>query len=90
MLNECTNCGSNDLEIKDGYQICKFCGTKYIIPKEKVQDNSKIELSEDILRLFKKIEENPEKADRYARLILEIDPSNIEAKKYIKSTSFWW
>ena len=45
--------------------------------------NSSIALEEDIAVLLKKCREDPKNARKYANLVLDIDPGNAEAKKYL-------
>lgn len=86
----CESCGSNDLYEENGYRICKYCGTKHLILQEdRPAKHSAIELNNDVSRLLQKCKDDPANASKYARLILEIDPYNNEAKGYLnKQTSF--
>ena len=80
----CTNCGSNEFEIKNGLRICRYCGTGFQIPKDEIQrKSSTIALRDDIARLLEKCKKEPSKAKKYANLILDIDPTNKEARKYL-------
>ena len=45
--------------------------------------NSSIALEDDIQRLLKKCKTDPKNARKYASLILDIDPDNVEVYKYI-------
>ena len=74
----CEACGANDFTEENGYRICSFCGTRYC-----VGNHSSVALDEDISRLLKKCQEEPKKARQYANLILDIDPTNTEALKYL-------
>lgn len=78
----CEACGANDLLTKNGYLICNYCGSKYQIETDN-KKNSEISLDDDIARLLSKCKTDPKNARKYANLILDIDPSNSEAKKYI-------
>ena len=81
---QCEKCGSTELYKENGYYICPYCGTKHLISQEdKSVKESSIELSDDVSRLLEKCREEPARAAKYAQLILEIDPNNIEAKKYL-------
>lgn len=96
----CKRCGANDLIQKNGYVICSYCNTRYVITKEDRQSwfggnehlsalsrggvESTIALEDDVARLLKKCESNPAKARKYANLILDIDPDNEEALKFLK------
>ena len=54
-------------------------------PLSKSLDNltGGISLDSDIERLLKKCKEDPKNARKYANLILDIDPDNTEAYKYL-------
>ena len=54
--------------------------------RRKVQDSLYIEhgLDDDVAKLLRKCRENPARARKYANLILDIDPDNPEALKYLK------
>lgn len=80
----CPNCGANDFVIKDGYKICRYCDTKFISESaEKPKKRTSINLEDDIQELLDKCKREPFRAKRYANLILDIDPTNKEAKKYL-------
>lgn len=46
-------------------------------------ESSNIGLDDDISRLLMKCKREPRNARRYANLILDIDPDNQEARKYL-------
>ena len=52
--------------------------------RRKVQDSLYIGLDDDVAELLRKCRENPARARKYANLILDIDPDNPEALKYLK------
>ena len=80
----CNNCGSNKLNQVNGYWMCEYCHSKFIIDKQhNVTSQTKISLNEDIERLFELIIKDPGNTIRYANLILDIDPTNIKASKYL-------
>ena len=80
----CQSCGANELVEKDGYMVCTFCNTRYTIEKEDLGiKTSSISLDSDIDILLKKCESDPKNAKKYANLILDIDPDNEEAIKYL-------
>lgn len=81
----CESCGASEF-IDDGeHYTCSFCGSQYVKQKNKNADSSPgIALDEDISRLLSKCKTDPENAEKYANLVLDIDPSNSEAMKYIK------
>lgn len=98
-LMSCECCGANDW-IEDGkFRVCKYCGSKFQIVKEKsitYRSNgngqrgieyfteSEIALDDDIQRLLNKCKEEPWNAKKYANLILDIDSGNVEALKYLR------
>ena len=77
----CTACGSREFIEQNGTRICRYCGTVYKVLKN-VQKTS-IALNDDISRLLQKCKNDPKNAKRYANLILDIDPLNKEAHKYL-------
>ena len=79
----CPNCGSNEVEIKDGILYCPFCGSKVILERDEKPDNTSISLETDIQNLLNKCKSDPLHARKYANLVLDIDPSNEEALKYL-------
>lgn len=80
----CPNCGADDFEYKDGYRICHYCNSKYKLEEEKKSvTKAVISLDKDIENLLEKCKMDPSHARRYANLILDIDPTNSEAKKYL-------
>ena len=81
---ECPSCGSNDLVEKDGFRICNYCGSKFRLSfSEKTSNTGGISLNDDIARLLDKCQKEPWNAKKYANLILDIDPTNKEARKYL-------
>ncbi len=88
----CENCGAPGLIIKDGYLFCEYCQSKFLISESeckrlnthiKVKANSSISLENDIDALLLKCKSDSDNARRYANLILDIDPDNAEALKYL-------
>lgn len=88
----CENCGAPGLILKDGYLFCEYCRSKFLISDSeraklnahiKVKSNSSISLENDIETLLLKCKNDSENARRYANLILDIDPDNVEALKYL-------
>lgn len=80
----CQNCGADEFIIKDGFKICKYCNSKYeLTPDEKPTKTATVSLNSDVERLLEKCRKDPKKASRYAGLILDIDPTNKEALKYL-------
>ena len=76
----CQNCGSSELKKEGSYWVCQYCGSKnYLTEEELPARESEITLDEDVNRLMKKWDSEPDNADKYARLILQIDPNNTRA-----------
>ena len=81
---ECKKCGSNDFTILNGYRKCNYCGTIYQITKEDISiKESNISINSDVQRLLQKCKTDPVNAKKYANLILDIEPNNREALKYL-------
>lgn len=81
----CEHCGGDLIIEKDGYRICGYCKSKFVIPKEERKaPNAVIDLNDDVARLLEKCKKEPFRAKRYAALILEIDPTNTEAQKIMR------
>ena len=76
---QCKQCGANVLREEGNYYICEYCGTKFL----KKPEGEGISLNSDIERLLQKCKTDPKNAKKYANLILDIDPDNREALKYI-------
>lgn len=84
---ECKNCGAGDLVLRGGYMVCRYCDSRFLITEEDFSstpsaDNG-ISLNSDIQRLLQKCRREPKNARKYANLILDIDPTNKEAKKFL-------
>ncbi len=80
----CERCGSNDLYEDNGFLICRYCGTRHFISNNDTNNKeSNIELNEDVAALLQKCRNDPYNAAKYARLILQIDPNNVEAATYL-------
>ena len=85
-LNEikCKNCGSTDFREENGYRICAFCGSKFLMAADnKPAKDTVLDLQSDVEMLLQKCKENPERAPKIAERILEIDPYNQEAKQIL-------
>jgi len=80
----CTRCGSKELVEEDGIIVCVYCRSRYVqqaddvLPRETV-----IGIASDIQALLQKCREDPMNRRRFANLILDIDPTNQEAKQYL-------
>lgn len=81
---QCKRCGSSEFEEKNGYMVCKFCNASFQkYAEDGGMKNTSIEVSEDVRRLLEKCNKEPWNAKRYAKLILDIDPTNREVFKYL-------
>ena len=94
----CKNCGANKLIQKSNYMFCPYCESRFAVTKEELQNlfsknhhstlshsgvSSTIALDDDVAKLLKKCKSDPRNARRYANLILDLDPDNEEALKYL-------
>ena len=81
---KCANCDANGLVEKSGFLICEYCGSKFAIEsKDMPQQTMGRALNSDVERLLQKCRTEPRNARKYANLVLDIDPSNKEALKYL-------
>jgi uncharacterized Zn finger protein (UPF0148 family) len=84
-IESCEKCGGGEFITRDGYRICQYCNTRYLItPEDATRKESNITLDHDIKMLLQKCRDDPANARRYAGLVLDIDPGNAEAAKYMK------
>jgi hypothetical protein len=80
----CEHCGASDFTEKDGYRICNYCGSKFEITMSDLGiKESGICITDDVQRLLYKCRTDKKNAKKYANLILDIDPTNEEALKYL-------
>jgi hypothetical protein len=83
-LVDCTSCGSKELIEEDGFIICVYCQSKYVPHVDDVPSRKTgIGIASDIHELLKKCRNDPINRRRFANLILDIDPTNQEAKQYL-------
>ena len=81
----CERCGSGEFVDQGEYRVCQYCNTQYQKTSEDVTKKaSNIALENDLSMLLQKCRDDPENSQRYASLVLDIDPGNLEALKYIK------
>lgn len=81
---QCTKCGSIEFSESNGYRICIYCNARYQLFAEDITSKgSSIEINDDIQRLLDKCKKEPWNAKKYANLILDIDSTNKEARKYL-------
>lgn len=82
-LMQCKQCGG-ELYRDDAFMVCKFCGARYAIEKEDLGiKESNISVKSDVKDLLEKCKKDPKNARKYANLVLDIDPDNEEALKYL-------
>ena len=80
----CLNCGANDMVEVGSFWVCRYCQSKFAIESSDVpREGMGVSLNADIQRLLRKCKEDPRNAKKYANLILDIDPTNREALKYL-------
>jgi hypothetical protein len=80
----CEKCGGSDFIEQGGYKICRYCHSQYAIQSDDmIAPDSVIAISDDVNMLLQKCRVDPSNARRYASLVLDIDPSNVEAQKYL-------
>lgn len=80
----CSNCGGKIFTEEDGYRTCRLCGSRFAIENTAAAlSSTRINLGGDVEELLRKCRKDPHHAKRYANLILDLDPSNKEARKYL-------
>lgn len=77
----CPNCGADDFVIKGSYKVCTYCDAKFEV---EIKKSTTVTLEDDVQALLEKCRINPWNARKYANLILEIDPNNKEAMRYLR------
>lgn len=75
----CKCCGAQGLKKQGSYWVCEYCDSKFLSENKE----SDIALDDDVARLLAKCKADPKNARKYANLILDIDPDNFEAYKYL-------
>lgn len=84
-LVACTRCGSKELFEERGYVICGYCRSRFAPQAQDLpQRETIIGVHSDIQVLLQKCQDDPSNRRRYANLILDIDPTNEQATKYIR------
>jgi hypothetical protein len=80
----CTRCGSNELTVQGSTATCDYCQTKYETESdEPLAGSTTIGVESDVAALLQKCKVDPYNRRRYASLILDIDPTNQEALKFL-------
>ena len=70
--------------MEGAYIVCAYCQSQFspeagdLPPKETV-----IGVHSDIQALLQKCRDDPANRRRYSRVILDLDPTNYEARKYL-------
>jgi uncharacterized Zn finger protein (UPF0148 family) len=81
---ECNRCGSAELTPIDGYVVCDFCQSRFVLHADELPaKETNIELHSDVEVLLRKCREDPTNRIRYAGLVLDIDPLNQEALRFL-------
>jgi len=80
----CSNCGASSWKESFDSRTCVYCGTRYALVFDDYGDKGAgISVNSDVQNLLRKCRLEPAKARKYANLILDIDPTNEEALKYL-------
>ena len=83
-LVDCRRCGSKEMIEESGYVICAYCRSKFVPQADDVPPmESTIGLVSDIERLLTMCRDEPHNRRRYASLVLDMDPTNAEARRYL-------
>jgi hypothetical protein len=83
-LVKCTKCSSKELIEQDGYVLCLFCRSRFVPQPEDIPEkDTVVGLDSDIEMLLRKCEEDPANRQRYAGLVLDLDPTNSVARGYL-------
>ena len=84
-LLKCTRCGSKELSSENGYVVCAYCQSRFSpqtgdLPAKETT----IGVHSDVQALLQRCKDDPANRRRYANLILDIDPTNLEAIQYLR------
>jgi uncharacterized Zn ribbon protein len=82
-LIQCKQCGGEELYRDGDFMVCKYCGTRFVIEKSDYTKQSRITVNSDVEELLNKCKSDPKNARKYANLVLDLDPDNEEALKYL-------
>jgi hypothetical protein len=83
-LIECLHCGSVELREQQGKLVCVYCRSTFSPTMvTNVPNDTIISLASDIDILLRKCAEDPRNSRKYASLILDIDPTNVAALRYL-------
>lgn len=84
----CPCCCAQEFREENGFMICAYCDTKFLSSSLRSRGksnagSSQIVLQDDVQQLLEKCRTDPRNARKYANLILDIDPGNREAYRYL-------
>lgn len=83
-LLECKRCGSQELAEQSGFIVCLFCQSRYVPEADEVPAmETIIAVASDVQDLLTRCRQEPHNRRRYASLVLDIDPTNAEARHYL-------
>jgi hypothetical protein len=81
---DCRRCGSKELIEEDGFIVCTYCQSKFVPQSDDLRPmESTIGIVSDIERLLTMCRAEPHNQRRYASLVLDMDPTNAEARRYL-------
>lgn len=82
---KCVRCGSPDLSEQGGYAVCAYCRSRFSLEADDLpRKESAISVQSDIDALLAKCQSDPVNRFRYASLVLDLDPTNSAAAKYLQ------
>lgn len=88
----CRNCGAREFRRDDGVLVCNYCQSQFAPPAPSrsaangpvpALSQSSIDMRADIEALLQKCRDDPGNRLRYASLVLDLDPMNEEARRYL-------
>jgi len=80
----CNGCGSKELVEEAGYVVCVYCQSRYVPNREDTPGKATvIGVGSDVQELLMKCRTDPANARRYAKLVLDLDPTNAQARAYL-------
>lgn len=82
---DCRGCGSKELVREAGLLRCTYCQSTFVPESDDVPRTAAIGtgLAADIRALLDKCEQDPMNRRRYASLVLDLDPTNEEARRHL-------
>lgn len=84
MIVECVKCGSSELIKQGDFIACVYCRTRFVPQHDNFPKSvAVIALQDDVEKLLSRCKTEPGSRRRLANLILDIDPTNSEALKYL-------